>query len=122
MRFYLFFLLFLVLSCKINQKKNGVEVGRWKYISGTKTEKSLITGKYNKHGQEKGIWKYYHNDTLFRSEKYFYPYSVDVLYHKNGKISEIGKGYTTKNTCTKIGTWYKFNEQEKLTDSITFEN
>ena len=23
---------------------------------------------------------------------------------------------------TKIGTWYKFNEQEKRTDSITFEN
>lgn len=120
----LLYLLFLCLlfSCKINQKKNGVEVGRWKYVSGTKTEKSLITGKYDKYGQEKGIWKYYNNDTLFRSEKYFYPYSVDVLYHKNGKISQIGKSLTGKKTWTKISTWYKFNEQEKIIDSITFEN
>ncbi len=117
----LFFVLFLV-SCKINQKKNGVEVGRWKYVSGTKTERNIIKGRYDKYGQEKGVWKYYNNDTLFRSEKYFYPYSVDVLYHKNGKISQIGKSYTTKETWTKIGTWYKFNEEEKLTDSITFEN
>lgn len=122
MKIYLFFLLFLILSCKINQKRNGVEVGRWKYVSETKTEKSLITGKYDKNGQEKGVWKYYNNDTLFRSEKYFYPYSVDVLYHKNGKISEVGKSYTTKKTWTKIGVWYKFNEHGKLIDSIAFEN
>lgn len=121
-KFLSFLILFLVLSCKINQKKNGVEVGKWKYVSGTKTERSLITGRYDKYGQEKGVWKYYNNDTLFRSEKYFYPYSVDVLYHKNGKISQIGKSYTTKKTWTKIGTWYKFNEEQKLTDSITFEN
>ena len=117
----LFFVVFLV-SCNINQKKNGVEVGRWKYVSGTKTERNIIKGRYDKYGQEKGIWKYYTNDTLFRSEKYFYPYSVDVLYHKNGKISQIGKSYTTKKTWTKIGTWYTFNEEEKLIDSITFEN
>ncbi len=117
----LFFVVFLV-SCKINQKKNGVEVGRWKYVSGTKTEKSIIKRKYDKYGRETGVWKYYNNDTLFRSEKYFYPYSVDVLYHKNGKINQIGKSYTTKKTWTKIGTWYTFNEEEKLTDSITFEN
>ncbi len=43
----LFFVVFLV-SCKINQKKNGVEVGRWKYVAGTTTEKSIIKGKYDK--------------------------------------------------------------------------
>jgi len=122
LKFFSFLILFLIFSCKINQKKNGVEVGRWKYVSGTKNEKSIIKGKYDKYGREKGVWKYYNNDTLFRSEKYFYPYSVDVLYHKNGKISQIGKSYTTKKTWTKIGTWYKFNEEEKLIDSITFEN
>lgn len=117
----LFFVVFLV-SCKINQKKNGVEVGRWKYVSGTKTERNIIKGKYDKYGREKGVWEYYNNDTLFRSEKYFYPYSVDVLYHRNGKINQIGKSYTTKKTWTKIGTWYTFNEEEILIDSITFEN
>lgn len=121
-KFFSFFLLFLVFSCKINQKKNGVEVGRWKYVAGTTTEKSIIKGKYDKYGREKGVWKYYHNDTLFRVEKYFYPYSVDILYHKNGKISEVGKSFTSQKKWTKIGTWYKFNEQEKRTDSITFEN
>lgn len=121
MKIYVLFFVFLLFSCKINQKKNGVEVGRWKYVLGTKTDRSLITGKYDKNGKEKGIWKYYNNDTLFRAEKYFYPYSVDVLYHKNGKISQLGKSYTTKKTWTKIGTWYKFNEQEKRIDSLTFE-
>ncbi len=59
---------------------------------------------------------------FFGQKNIFYPYSVDVLYHKNGKINQIGKSYTTKKTWTKIGTWYTFNEEEKLTDSITFEN
>src|SRR5690606_15150978 len=115
------FLLFFV-SCKINQKKNGVEVGRWKYISGTTSENSIIVGKYDRKGREKGVWKYYRNDTLFRSERYFYPYSVDVLFHKNGKVSEIGKSFTSQNRWTKTGTWYYYNEYEKLTDSVTFEN
>ncbi len=119
---FCFFLLCLTVSCKINQKKNGVEVGKWKYISGTKTEKTVVKGKYDKYGREKGVWNYYNNDTLFRSEKYFYPYAVNVLYHKNGKINEVGKSYTTHKTWTKIGTWYYFNENEKLTDSVTFEN
>ena len=122
MKVYILFFSLLLLSCKINQKKDGVEVGKWKYISETTSEKIIIVGKYDRKGREKGVWKYYRNDTLFRSEKYFYPYSADVLFHKNGKVSEIGKSFTSQNKWTKTGTWYYFNEHEKLTDSITFEN
>lgn|SRR5690606_14663447 len=122
MKVYILFFSLLLLSCKINQKRNGVEVGRWKYVSGTKSERLVVVGKYDRKGREKGVWKYYRNDTLFRSERYFYPYSVDVLFHKNGKVSEMGKSFTSQKTWTKTGTWYYFNEHEKLTDSITFEN
>ncbi|UUV21867.1 hypothetical protein [Paenimyroides aestuarii] len=116
----LLFVVFFV-SCKINQTKNGLPVGRWKYSTTSKTERSVIKAKYDANGKEKGVWKYYSNDTLTRLEKYYYPYSVDVLYHKNGKISEIGKSFTTKNSWTKVGTWFLFNENEQLIDSITFE-
>ena len=112
----------MLLSCKINQTKNGVSVGRWKYLSGTKNERLIVKGRYDKFGREKGIWKYYTNDTLFRKETYFYPYSVDVLYHKNGMVKELGLGYTSAKTWTKIGTWYKYNEMGKLTDSLSFIN
>lgn len=120
---YLFvIMLFTIYSCKINQTKNGVPVGKWKYVSGTKHDKSVITGRYNKLGKEKGTWNYYQNDTLFRKEFYFYPYSVDILYHKNGMVKELGKSYTSAKTWTKMGTWLKFNEKGILTDTITFHN
>lgn len=122
MKIILFFLtVVLICSCKINQKKNGIPVGKWKYVSGTSTEKNSIIAKYDKHGREKGVWKYFNNDTLYRLEKYYYPYSVDVLYHKNGKIYQIGKSFTTKTSWTKIGTWYIFSNQQQLIDSIYYE-
>lgn len=73
-------------------------------------------------GKEKGTWNYYQNDTLFRKEFYFYRYSVDILYHKNGMVKELGIAYTSEKTWTKCGTWLKFNEKCILTDSITFHN
>lgn len=122
MKFVVFISILFLVSCKINRTNKGIPVGKWKYVSGTTSERLVITGKYDRKGREKGVWKYYRNDTLFRSERYFYPYSVDVLFHKNGKVSEIGKSFTSQNKWTKTGTWYYFNEHEKLTDSITFEN
>jgi len=122
MKIYVFLLLFLLLSCKINQKKNGVEVGKWKYVSGTKKHQNIVIGKFDRNGREKGVWKYYLNDTLYRSERYFYPFSVSVLYHKNGAINEVGKSYTTNKSWTKIGTWFTYNEKGNLVDSITFQH
>lgn len=112
----------IFISCKINQTKNGVSVGKWKYVSGKANDLTVIKGKYNRFGQEKGVWKYYQNDTLFRKETYYYPYSVDILFHKNGRVKEIGKAYTSNKIWTKYGTWYKFNINSILIDSILFNS
>lgn len=116
-----FFFFILFISCKINRTENGIPVGKWKYVSGTINDKTVVIGKYDKFGKEKGVWKYYTNDTLFRKEKYYYPYSVDVLFHKNGKISQVGKSITEESRWTKYGTWYRFDEAEQLIDSVTYE-
>lgn len=122
MKYLILIFVFLLVSCKINQTKDGVPIGKWVYISGSKNDRMLVKGKYDKFGREKGIWKYYTNDTLFRREIYFYPYSVDILYHKNGLVKELGKAYTSVKIWTKVGTWNKYNENGKLIDSITFVN
>jgi len=120
MKILLYILLSLLLfSCSINREKNGVPVGKWKYIS--VGDRTIVKGQYDRKGREKGVWKYYINDTLFRVEKYYYPYSVTVLYHQNGVISEVGKSFTKYSSWSKYGTWYKFNEKEVLADSVQFD-
>ena len=116
------FLICSLFSCKINQIKNGVSVGKWEYVSGKTNDLTVIKGKYNRFGQEKGVWKYYQNDTLFRKETYYYPFSVDVLYHESGEIKEIGKAFTSSKVWTKYGLWKKFDTDGNLIDTITFIN
>ncbi len=111
----------LFFSCRINREKGGVPVGKWRYVSGAKDDRTIVNGRFDRMGREKGIWKYYVNDTLFRTEKYYYPYSVTILYHRNGKISEVGKSFTKSLSWTKYGTWYKFNEGGALVDSVTYD-
>src|SRR5690554_7625511 len=63
-------LILLFVSCKINRTKNGVPVGKWKYITQSGKNTDRVVGRYNRFGNEKGKWRYYYNDTLYRFEKY----------------------------------------------------
>jgi|SRR5690606_15215811 len=122
MKFFYLLIIILLASCKLNKLVDGKPVGKWKYISGTADEKNVVKGKYNKLSQEKGVWRYYINDTIYRTEKFYYPYSVDRLYHKNGVVAEMGLAITKNNRWTKTGTWYAYNEKGDLLDSITFDH
>lgn len=122
MKFFSLLIIILLVSCKLNKFVYGKPVGRWKYVSGTANERNVVKGKYNKRSEEVGVWKYYQNDTLFRKEKFYFPYSVDKLYHKNGTISDLGIAITRYNRWTKTGTWYYYNEKGILIDSIHFDN
>ena len=111
----------LFFSCRINREKAGVPVGKWRYVSGSENNMTVVNSRYDRKGREKGIWKYYVNDTLFRVEKYYYPYSVTILYNRNGTISEVGKSFTTSSSWSKYGTWYKFSEKGVLSDSVRYD-
>lgn len=110
----------LFVSCKINQTKNGVPVGRWKYVTQMGNTTDLVKAKYDRLGNEKGVWNYYNNKKLYRTEKYYYPFCVNVLYHENGNIAEVGKSISSNQSWTKYGTWYVFDTTGMLTDSITY--
>ncbi|HLV52124.1 MAG TPA: hypothetical protein VKY44_09235 [Flavobacterium sp.] len=114
-------LILLFVSCKINRTKNGVPVGKWKYITQSGKNTDRVVGRYNRFGNEKGKWRYYYNDTLYRFEKYHYPYCVNVLYHSNGSIAEVGKSVSSHSSWTKYDVWYFFDEKQVLMDSVVYE-
>ena len=114
-------LILLCVFCKINQTKNGVPVGKWKYITQSGKNIDRVVGRYDRFGNEKGKWRYYKNDTLYRMEKYYYPYCFNVLYHANGSIAEVGKSVSSHSSWRKYDVWYFFDEQWTLTDSVFFE-
>src|SRR5690554_7980694 len=114
-------LILLFVSCKINRTKNCVPVGKWKYITQSGKNTDRVVGRYGRLGNEKGKWRYYYNDTLYRMEKYYYPYCVNVLYHSNGAIAEVGKSVSSHSSWTKYDVWYFFDEQWTLTDSVFYE-
>src|SRR5690606_35621686 len=114
-------LILLCVSCKINQIKNGVPVGKWKYISKDHQNIDRIVGRYTRFGNEKGKGRDYKNDTSYRLEKYYYPYCVNVLYDASGSIAEVGKSVSSHSSPRKYDVWYFFDEQWTLTDSVFFE-
>lgn len=121
MKFICVLFICVLFSCKINQTKDGVRVGKWKYVNKDDENWNVVKGRYDKKGNEIGVWKFFYNDTIYRLEKYYYPYCVNVLYHKNGEINRVGKSISAENSWSKYGTWYTFNEEGQLTDTVTYE-
>lgn len=120
MRWLFLLLVLCFVSCKINRKQNNIPYGKWKYITKDGNNVSRIQGKYDRLGNEKGIWRYYHNDTLHRVEKYYYPFCVNVLYNQNGKIYQIGKSVSSNKSWTKYDVWYHYDSKQNLIDSVNY--
>ncbi len=124
-KYGILFVFFLLMSCKINQRKDGLPIGKWVYISKEGNNISRTAGRYNKHGFEKGIWRFYYNDTLYRKEKYRGKICKNTLYYQNGSIAE--EGFSTQDTLKngvywkKTGNWYLYDKTGKLMEIKTYE-
>lgn len=79
----------LFLSCKTNQRKNGLKTGRWIYKDTFMNVTSESKGRYKKDF-EVGTWKDYIGKTLLSKRKYKDSICYTTEYHKNGQIRAIG--------------------------------
>lgn len=112
--------LYCMTSCKINQKLNGENIGKWKYVTKYEHETIIEKGRYNKSGLQKGTWRYKKNGRLFKKEVFRDTIASVLYYHSNGKIHIKGQiAYTEKNKLIHYyyyGPWFIYNKKEKLTD------
>lgn len=79
----------LFLSCKINQRKNGLKTGRWIYKDTIMSVISESKGRYQRDF-EVGTWKDYIGERLITKRKYKDSICHTTEYHKNGKIRAVG--------------------------------
>ena len=77
------------VSCKINQRKNGLKTGKWVYDDKLLNVSMKSKGRY-KNDFETGTWKEYVGDRLTSKKKYKDSICYTKDYHKNGKIRAIG--------------------------------
>jgi len=118
------FALCLLASCKINQTKDGLKTGLWITKDGSGEEGYKSRGRYKK-GHEKGVWKYFYNDTLYQKDKYSGMSARVRFYHPNKKIRASGK--TEMDYNGKLAHWYYngdwkyFDVQGKLVKTITYK-
>jgi antitoxin component YwqK of YwqJK toxin-antitoxin module len=110
--------------CKINRTKNGLRTGLWVTESDTTGEGFRSRGRYKKD-KEKGVWKYFYNDTLYQKDRYS-GYSARVrFYYPNKKIQASGK--TRMDYNGKLlhwfynGDWKYFDAQGNLLKIVTYE-
>ena len=117
-------LLFLVASCKVNQTKDGLKTGLWVSKEGDGQTGYKSRGRY-KQGREKGVWKYFYNDTLYQKDKYSGNSARVRFYHPNKKIS--ARGNTLMDYNGKLAHWYYngdwkyFDVQGKLVKTVTYK-
>ena len=124
-KFQIVFLLvtLFLMSCSkhVNQYKAGKKSGKWVYKN--KTD-GYSTGRY-RNGVEKGIWKYFESNKLYRIERHKGNISSVKFYYPNRKISSKGQTRMDANS-TEIhwyyyGKWTYYNERGKITEIRTYE-
>lgn len=122
----LFMILFLFLQCGINKQHKGIKTGKWIYKDTLDGIASVSKGRYDKKGNEKGIWRQYVNGKLKKKEVYKGIVCTTTYYYPNGSIQAMG---LTKTDETEqfinwyyIGDWFYFDEAENLTEVRVFEN
>lgn len=103
-------IMFLVLlaifaSCKTNQTRHKLKVGKWIYTDTVNAIWYKSVGKYRKN-IEKGTWKSFENSKLIKTEKYKNGICYTKAYHQNGKLASEGK---TKLAETE-SHWYYFDK------------
>lgn len=117
-------LLFVVVSCKINQTRDGLKTGLWISKEGDGHTGYKSRGRY-KQGRETGVWKYYYNDTLYQKDKYSGNSARVRFYHPNKKIRASGK--TQMDYDGKLAHWYYngdwkyFDDRGNLVKIITYK-
>ena len=113
---------FLLGSCKVNRLQNGLKTGLW--ITKDEGDGFKNRGRYRK-GMQRGVWKYFYNDTLYQKEKYAGNTARVRLYHRNKKLSAIGK--TQIDFDGKMAHWYYqgdwkyYDAGGKLLKTVTYE-
>ncbi|HUH33356.1 MAG TPA: hypothetical protein VLZ28_05340 [Daejeonella sp.] len=118
------FALCLFASCKINQTENGLKTGLWISKDGNGEEGYKSRGRYKK-GKEKGVWKFFYNDTLYQKDRYSGNSARVRYYHPNKKVS--ARGNTQMDYDGKLAHWYYtgdwkyFDVKGKLVKTVTYE-
>ncbi|MEW5676869.1 hypothetical protein ABGT15_11195 [Flavobacterium enshiense] len=117
---------FLFLQCGINKRHNGVNVGKWIYKDTLAGIASVSKGRYDKEGNEKGVWKQFIDGKFYKKEVYKGFVCTTTYYYPNGKIKAMGLT-RTDHTSQYInwyytGDWFYFDETESLTEVKVFKN
>ena len=114
----------LVASCKVNQTRNGLKTGLWVTKDGNGKAGYKSRGRYRKD-KEKGIWKYFYNDTLYQKDRYSGNNARVRFYHPNKKIRASGK--TSMDYNGKLlhwyynGDWKYFDTKGNLVKVVTYK-
>ena len=95
------------LSCKTNQTRNKLKVGRWIYSDTVNAVCYKQVGRYHKN-IEKGTWKSYEGNILVKTEKYKKEYCLATTFHKNGQIAS--QGITKLSESENDTHWYYFGQ------------
>lgn len=119
-----FFALLLVASCKVNQTRDGLKTGLWITKEGDGQSGYKSRGRYKKD-KEKGVWKYFYNDTVYQKDKYSGNSARVRFYHPNKKIRASGR--TLMDYNGKLvhwyynGDWKYFDVQGNLVKTVTYK-
>ena len=114
-----------MLSCKINQTKNGLKTGKWIEEEEFMKIKSSAIGRYNK-GKKTGTWKEFVSDKITTKEKYKKNRCHIIKYHNTGEIQQIGysKKVTgaSKTEWLPTGEWKFYDSEGILLGTKIYEN
>lgn len=89
LKIVVFAIFFSFVSCKINQRQNGLKTGKWIYEDSLMNIVIKSKGRY-KNDFETGIWKEYVGGKLISKHKYKDSICLIKEYHNNGKLRAIG--------------------------------
>ena len=123
---FAFIIILFLGACRVNRYKNNLKTGLW--ITITKDDNGhpgyKSRGRYKKD-KEKGVWKYFYNDTLYQKDRYSGNSARVRFYHPNKKIRASGK--TEMNYNGKLlhwyynGDWKYFDTQGNLVKVVTYK-
>ncbi len=106
-------ILLAVVSCKTNQTRNKLKVGKWVFSDTVNNTVYKSIGKYHKN-IEHGTWQSFEGTKLIKTEKYKKGICYTINYHTNGQIASKGK---TKLTESATETHWYFFDQWRFFDS-----
>ncbi len=105
-------LILATVSCKTNQTRHKLKVGKWIYADTINNIIYKSVGKYHKN-LEKGTWKSFENRKLVKTEKYENGICFTKAYHQNGQLASEGK---TKLSETETESHWYYYDQWKFYD------